>query len=487
MTMNARLEKQVRGGGNRHVLRRGSPLCLTLSLLLITIPLFAQGDKDTTAGVGGTDGMPVLQQQNLVLSSDTPWCLTDSECSFSVILPEISPSQVGIGNPRLPEGVRFLAAHKDLAVSGSNAGTSIRVLLTFSQEGAFQLPPLDIMLDGTLYQLPFAPVEVFQNPRSLRPELQLSFQREDGQPVQLSEVGFVPALAGEPLLLTVSLRYAARLDDMAWQLVPDALFQQLEDFREDFNLGAAELSHQFQPVARFQLVPLRGGLLEVPPLELEVTGYDDGVHRLSTSLLKVEAEAVPEVQGQGHVIDPALASAFVQPATEAASLQVEISQETAQELAQLRWQERRSFPGVAARKLRILFELELGLEPGKAEASWPLVWSMAGLGGLLFVFLVLSLLKKKYFLSVGLGFCLILVTVGAIVYSRPLFQSTGILASRTLSKIPEVDAANHFSVAPYSLVEIQQEVMGWYYVSAGGLEGWIPRNQVVSIASEEEQ
>lgn len=484
MTMNAKPEAQVRGRGNHFPSKGRSRLCLILSLLLIPIPLFAQGDKDAAAG--GTDGMPVLLQQDVALSSDTPWCLTDSECSFSVFLPEISPSRVGVGNPRLPEGVRFLAAHKDLSVVGSDAGTSIRVLLTFSREGTFQLPPLDIMLDGTLYQLPFAAVEVFQNPRSLRPELQLSFQREDGQPVQLSETGFVPAQAGEPLLLTVSLRYAARLEDLLWQLVPDALFQKLEDFQEEFNLGAAELSHQFQPVARFQLVPLRGGLLEVPPLELEVTGYDDGVHRLATSLLKVEAAVVPEAQGQDHVIDPALASAFVQPATEVVPLLEEVSLEAAQELAQLRRQERKSLPLASIRQNRILREQELGLEPGKNEASWPLVWILAGLGGLLLLLLVLSLLKKKYSVSVGFGFCLLLVTVGAIVTSRPLFQSTGILASRTLSKIPEVDAANHFSVAPYSLVEIRQEVMGWYYVSSAGLEGWIPRELVIPLASEEE-
>lgn len=485
MTMNTRLEAQVRLGGNHSPFQGLYRLCLILSLLLMPIPFFAQGDKDTAAGAGGIDGMAVLLQQDVVLSSDNPWCLTDSECSFSVFLPEISPSQVGVGNPRLPEGVRFLAAYKDLSVAGSDAGTSIRVLLSFSQEGTFQLPPLDIMLDSTLYQLPFAPVEVFQNPRSLRPELQLSFQREDGQLVQLSEAGFVPAQTGKPLLLTVSLRYAVRLEDLLWQLVPDALFQQVEDFREEFNLGAAELSHQFQPVARFQLVPLRGGLLEVPPLELEVTGYDDGVHRLSTSLLKVESAVVPEAQGQDHVIDPALASAFVQPATEAAPLLVGVSLEAAQELAQLRRQERKSLPLASIRQNRILREQELGLGPEKNEASWPLVWILAGLGGLLLLLLVLSLLKKKYSVSAGFGFCLLLVTVGAIVTSRPLFQSTGILASRTLSKIPEVDAANHFSVAPYSLVEIRQEVMGWYYVSAGGLEGWIPRNQVIPIALEE--
>lgn len=483
MIMNAKLVAQVRGGGNHFPSSGFFRLCLIFFLLLITIPLFAQGDKESPAGTGG---IPALYQQDLVLSSDNPWCLTDSECSFSVLLPEISPSQVGIGNPRLPEGVQFLASHKDLSVVGRNAGTSIRVMLTFSREGTFQLPPLDVMIDGTLYQLPFAAVEVFQNPRSLRPELQLSFQREDGQPVQLRKDGSVPAQAGKALQVIVSLRYAARLDDLVWQLVPDALFQQLEDFREEFNLGAAELSHQFQPVARFQLVPLRGGLLEVPPLELEVTGYDDGTHRLSTSLLKVEAEVSPKSQSQEQQVDPALASAFVQPATDDTPLPVEVSLDTAFELAQLRRQERKSLPMASFRQNRILREQELGLEPGRNEASWPLVWILTGLGGLLFVFLVLSLLKKRYFLSVGLGFCLILVTVGAIVSSRPLFQSTGILASRTLSKIPEMDAANHFSVAPYSLVEIRQQVMGWYYVSVGGLEGWIPQEQVVPIASEEQ-
>ena len=105
MTMNTRLEAQVRLGGSHSPFQGLYRLCLILSLLLMPIPFFAQGDKDAAAGAGGIDGMAVLLQQDVVLSSDNPWCLTDSECSFSVFLPEISPSQVGVGNPRLPEGI----------------------------------------------------------------------------------------------------------------------------------------------------------------------------------------------------------------------------------------------------------------------------------------------------------------------------------------------------------------------------------------------
>lgn len=468
-------------------------ICLFPLVLLLASPGWAEGTMDSA--------QPGVEASELpVITSDTPWCLTDTECSFSVILPEISPAQVSIGNLRLPEGIRFVASHKDLAVTGSAAGTSIRLVLVFLHGGLIQIPPLDILVEGTLYQLPFAPVEVFQNPRSLKPQVTSSFQDEGGLALAVQEDGALAARVGQPVVLTVSLRYAAALNDMAWQLVPDALFQQTDDLQEEFNRVAAEPSHQFQPVGRFSLIPLRQGRLEIPPMELEVAGYDGEVHRLFTRALPVmvlPAEPIGHHGGVGEpseaavlqgesgssLTDPMLDSAFALPAAREVDAAVEVSLEKATRLAQLRGQERRSFPGAEARKLRILFELQLGQEPGRAEASWILVWGMAGLCGILLGLLLLFLLRQRHFLCVGVGVCLVLVLAVTIAYSRPLFTPVGILAAQTLSKIPEADAASLLPVAPYSLVEIEQEVLGWYYVSADGVEGWIPCGMVVPIAS----
>lgn len=467
--------------------------CLFPLVLLIAGSGWAEGTMDSALSRMGVSELPVI-------TSDSPWCLTDTECSFSVILPEISPAQVSIGSPRFPEGVRFLVSHKDLAVTGSAAGTSIRLVLVFSVGGLIQIPPLDIVVDGALYQLPFAPVEVFQNPRSLKPQVTLSFQDGRGLALAVQEDGTLPARVGQPVVLTVSLQYAAALNDTAWQLVPDALFQRLDDLQEEFNREAAEPSHQFQPVARFSLIPLRQGRLEVPPMELEVAGYDGEVRRLSTRALPVmvlPAEpashhgaagtssdgAVLQAESGSALPDSMLDSAFVLPATQEAAPAAGVSLEKATELARLRGQERKAFPGAAVRQQRILLERELGLEPGRAEASWPLVWALAGLCAILLTLLFLSLVKRRRFFSAGAGLCLVLVLVALAVYGRPLLKPVGILASQTLSKIPEADAASLLPVAPYSLVEIEQEVLGWYHVSVDGVEGWIPCGMVVPIDS----
>ncbi len=467
--------------------------CLFPLVLLIAGSGWAEGTMDSALSRMGVSELPVI-------TSDSPWCLTDTECSFSVILPEISPAQVSIGSPRLPEGLRFVASHKDLTVTGSTAGTSIRLVLVFSVGGLIQIPPLDILVDGALYQLPFAPVEVFQNPRSLKPQVALSFQDERGLALAVQEDGTLPARVSQPVVLTVSLQYAAALNDMAWQLVPDALFQQTDDLQEEFNRVATEPSHQFRPVGRFSLIPLRQGRLEVPPMELEVAGYDGEVRRLSTRALPVMVlpaepdrhhgaagtpsdSAIPQAESGSSLTDTMLDFAFALPAAEEVEAAVEVSLEKAARLAQLRGQERKSFPGAEARKLRILFELELGQEPGRPEASWLLVWSMAGLCGVFLGLLLLFWLRRRYFLCAGAGLCLVLALAVAIVYSRPLLKPVGILAAQILSKIPEADAASLLPVAPYSLVEIEQEVLDWYYVSADGVEGWIPCGMVVPIDS----
>ena len=85
------------------------------------------------------------------------------------------------------------------------------------------------------------------------------------------------------------------------------------------------------------------------------------------------------------------------------------------------------------------------------------------------------------FLSIILGFFCILVFVLTMVYLKPSFQSSGILAANNLSRIPEPVATHLFPVTPYSVVRIQDEVLGWYYVEAAGLEGWIPKEMVIPI------
>jgi hypothetical protein len=104
--------------------------------------------------------------------------------------------------------------------------------------------------------------------------------------------------------------------------------------------------------------------------------------------------------------------------------------------------------------------------------------------GLSFVVLVLTgftIFRKKVFFSVILSFFCILVFVFSIVYLKPSFQSSGILAANNLSRIPEPVATHLFPVAPYSFVGIQEEVLGWYYVETAGLEGWIPKEMVIPI------
>ena len=101
-----------------------------------------------------------------------------------------------------------------------------------------------------------------------------------------------------------------------------------------------------------------------------------------------------------------------------------------------------------------------------------------------FIVTMVAIFKKKVFLSVLLGFLCILVFISSMVYLKPSFQPAGILAANNLSRIPEPDATHLFPVTPYSVVQIQQEVLGWYYVEAAGLEGWIPRELVIPIQKQ---
>ena len=461
--------------------------CFILVFFMCLSTVLAQGEGD----------FAVSGQLELRLTNGRTWCLTDTDCSFSVILPEIVPSQVRFENPTGISGVTLLSATKNLWVEGLNSGTSIELVFSFSQSGLLELPPLAVQIDGVPYAIPFALVEVFPNPKSLKPQVQLLFQDELGNErfllhqealrgnhhVQDGEL--VQVVAGEPLVVTLSLRYGSSLSGLVWDLSHDALFQQLVSYQEDWNQGATELSHEFQPVAQFRYIPLKTGTVQFPSITLEVQGYDEELHTLGLGNFPVISLPPQATHDASDNQDAEALETFALAFSPLAQVEevpaVEVQPEIAQKLAQLRWKERRSFPWASVHEQRQRVEQELGLPSSKGEASLLLGWLGIGIALVALVLTVILIFRKKGFLSIILGFFCILVFVLTMVYLKPSFQSSGILAANNLSRIPEPVATHLFPVTPYSVVRIQDEVLGWYYVEAAGLEGWIPKEMVIPI------
>lgn len=464
--------------------------CFILAFFVCLPVVLAQGEGDFS--------VPAFEKQlEFGLADGSSWCLTDTECSFTLVLPDIVPSQVRFENPTGIPGVTLLSATKNLWVEGLNSGTSIEFVFSFSQSGQLELPPLAVQIDGVPYAIPFAPVEVFPNPKSLKPQAQLIFQDEQGNERFLlhqealqgnhhvQDGALLQVIAGEPLVVTVSLRYGSALSGLTWDLSPEALFQQLASYQDDWNQGSTELSHEFQPVAQFRYIPLKAGRVQFPSITLEVQGYDEELHTLGLGNFPV-ISLPPQVthdasDNQDAEALEAFALAFSPPAQVEESPAVKVQPEIAQELAALRWKERMSFPWSAVHEQRQKLEQELGLPSSKGEASLLLGWLGVGIALATLVITVIFIFRKKGFLSIVLGFFCILVFVLTMVYLKPSFQSSGILAANNLSRIPEPVATHLFPVPPYSVVRIQDEVLGWYYVEAAGLEGWIPKEMVIPI------
>ena len=461
--------------------------CFILVFFMCLSTVLAQGEGD----------FAVSGKLELRLTNGSTWCLTDTECSFSVILPEIVPSQVRFENPTGISGVTLLSATKNLWVEGLNSGTSIELVFSFSQSGLLELPPLAVQIDGVPYAIPFAQLEVFPNPKSLKPQVQLLFQDELGNErfllhqealrgnhhVQDGEL--VQVVAGEPLVVTLSLRYGSSLSGLVWDLSHDALFQQLVSYQEDWNQGATELSHEFQPVAQFRYIPLKTGTVQFPSITLEVQGYDEELHTLGLGNFPVISLPPQATHDASDNQDAEALETFALAFSPLAQVEevpaVEVQPEIAQKLAQLRWKERRSFPWASVHEQRQRVEQELGLPSSRGEASLLLGWLGIGIALVALVLTAILIFRKKGFLSIILGFFCILVSVLTMVYLKPSFQSSGILAANNLSRIPEPVATHLFPVTPYSVVRIQDEVLGWYYVEAAGLEGWIPKEMVIPI------
>lgn len=57
-------------------------------------------------------------------------------------------------------------------------GTHLVMWFKFSKTGHYRIRPVDVVVNGIYYRIPFETVEVFENPKFIEPELSVRFDTE---------------------------------------------------------------------------------------------------------------------------------------------------------------------------------------------------------------------------------------------------------------------------------------------------------------------
>ena len=95
----------------------------------------------------------------------------------------VTPDSIQLAVNSLPHNVSFVSSKKETVMiksgNGQNekysAGTRITIWMKFLKTGFYKISPIDLVINGSFYQIPFNPVEVFENPKFINPQVSVSF------------------------------------------------------------------------------------------------------------------------------------------------------------------------------------------------------------------------------------------------------------------------------------------------------------------------
>ena len=375
---------------------------------------------------------------------------TDTEHAFCVEIADVSPDRVQVTVNSLPQNASLISSKKESVTikrsSGKvTSGTRITLWMEFSKSGFYQIDPVDVVIDKGFYRIPVGTVEVFENPRFISPQLSLSFEGKDptlpGASVE----------QGECVVFTVSVRGAAQVKDVHWQLPQDCIFKRVESY--PLPSGTSPLSKEFIPLAKFQWWPLRVGTHTFPRVFVDAVCFN-GSHT-QKSLPEVQITVLPKT----HYEDVSTAATS---STEAFLKRTFSSSDK---------EEGSSFhPATAAADVEHLSSLKRGQVRLFAALALAAVI-------LLLLCVLLVPLGKRRIASLALAAAVVCAVCCALI-SREAFALRAVVTEGQLYPIPQKEAAADVTLVRDSVVFVERLAGEWALVRCGDESGWIARTEI---------
>jgi hypothetical protein len=400
---------------------------------------------------------------------------TDAENSFCVEIEGVSPESVQVAVNSLPQGASFVSYKKETVVMSADeknfsSGTRITIWMNFSRAGFYNIRPVDLVIGGNFYQVPFEAVEVFENPRFVQPEVKIIFSDEKFQQKKFE------AQEGDHIIFSVAVRYAAEIFDVTWNIPRDSVFKKISGFDEKFSVSKNSYSAEFLPVAVFDWQPLKSGETEFPEIFVSASSYNG-----TKFSVKCNAQKFKILRGEKKSAEkknPSIFSyAFIQDEKPAEEKNF-ADEKSVEKIFDLHCRERHSLPFSKAAAERKKLEAQLELPAEKNEPSlilfrggifFALIFALAAIAGIF-------LHRKKFAF-----FALVIFASSAVflfVYGFRLNEKRGIFAGGKMNPIPEKNLQSGVTVPGGSVVMILRTAGGWMYIRYNDTCGWVDSRNV---------
>lgn len=408
------------------------------------------------------------------------------ECCLQLKIPFVKADSVMASIPDLPAGINFVSLRRS-EYADETSGTKIELWLNFSEKGTYKLKFLRVTINGTLYNIPFKPITILENPRNMLPQLVVTFDNgveliQQKRSSSRSKIAFSEK-NGVPLRFTVSLQYAVQLVSFYWSVPKNSLFTELERYEiTTGTLRNSDFSEKKVPVASFEWQPLVTGNVYLPELKLIATAYNGSRVELSMPDVLIEILENKNQINKSNNDNDLFAYAFTEaPVSDKKIVKTSISNEDCIKIAELREKERNSVPFGIEKKNRHEFEKGLGIYSEESEPTHFMLHIFICLAIIFAVLLGMAIMLKKIPILIFISTLSIVFFVLSIISAVRLSIDYGIFIGGGIRAVPETSVASVESIESGRRVKVEQQAGGWVYIRVGASGGWILKENIIFI------
>lgn len=430
--------------------------------------------------------------QNLTVMPVNQTNFSSTDCAFELKIPYVKSDSVQAQIPELPNGVNFVSLRRsEYSDENKESGTKIELWLNFADAKTYRLRSLKVYINSRLHYIQFEPVVILENPRNIMPRLVVAF--ENGQELISERRGNVAdeakftATAGVPLNFTVYLQYGVQIISYEWTVPKNALVKETARYEiTKGTLRSSEFSEEKVPVATFEWEPLYPGKLPLHDLKIIATSYNGTrvTLNLPETLIPVQEGFVKKNNLQ--TADEAyFGYAFTKNSVKKSPLvhEANITSEDCVKLAQLRTEERHSFPFFKKYNERKTFEIQHGVTDGSTEPTYFMLWSFLTVFAIFVILAVVSLILHKISHAIFFTVIMLFFFAGTIISTVLILRSYAIFSGGSISSVPEesVSAISSIKIETGKRVLVEQKAGNWVFIRYGSSGGWVNAERIIFI------
>lgn len=413
---------------------------------------------------------------------------TNQELLYVLKIPGVVPAEVITQLGSLPEGINFVSSRRmEYFEEDDTSGTRIEFWFVFRDTGKKVIPPLSVSIKGARYNIPFDPVELYENPKTIAPRMVLEIKNKKtitSNAVTKKGANDFTVTANEPVEFMLYVQYATGIKNFGYEIPKDSFFEETKRFfSKDNNEFDTSFSQEMVPVASFTWTVLKGGKFSLPNIRMIAGAYSGRNVEISFPECTVTSVVTPASNSRQKKDELIFAYALT-PSNEEKIEEdkIEVMPAHIEQIAALRIKERHTLFGLSKiKKQRVQAEREIGITASQGEANIPhTIICVVAFFALVAVIILLFVFHKK-----SLAFIFIAVELPvacfALIGSLSASKTYGIVQSGSISPVPEDSALTSTAVTLGTRVQILEKTENWYYIQYDQNGGWIKKNCILVV------